>query len=64
MAGKKKKSVAKKAVKEVLVATVDDQAEPAPAPAIVTEEQVFKVVNKGQIIRYTESEYRKKYGPK
>ena len=48
---------------EVLVNAPDPEAQPAPPPAI-KEEQVFKVMDNGQVTFYTETEYRKKYGKK
>lgn len=63
MAGKKAK-VKAKVESEVLTGAPDDEAEPAPAPAIVTEEPIYKVVEKGQAKMYTKSEYDKKYGKK
>jgi hypothetical protein len=59
MAGKKK--VKKVEVeKEVLVDTPDEEAEPAPEPAIV-QERTLKVMEKGQATWYTQSEYDAKF---
>ena len=60
MAGKKR---AKKVEveKEVLVDTFDEEAEPAPAPAIV-QERMLKVVDKGITRYYTQTEYDEKFG--
>jgi hypothetical protein len=50
--------------KEVQVdAPLDPEQEPAAAPAIV-EERTLKVVDKGQTLYYTQSEYDEKYGKK
>jgi len=74
MAGKKKasKKVAAKNVDhkkdgnvetEVMVDAPDEEAEPAPAPAIQNE-PIMKVVEQGQAKYYTKTEYDKKYGKK
>jgi hypothetical protein len=50
--------------KEVQVdAPVDPEQEPAAAPAIV-EERTLKVVDRGRVTFYTQSEYDEKYGKK
>lgn len=48
---------------EVMLNAPDEEAEPAPAPAIVVE-PMMKVVDKGITRHYTKSEYDKKYGKK
>lgn len=72
MAGKKKKVKARnvsnergKGVteKEVMVDAPDEEAEPAPPPAI-QEERTLKVVDKGRTTYYTQSEYDKKFSGK
>ena len=66
MAKKTKKTAKKKAsvssqLPPVINEPVDSDEEATPAPAFA-EEATMKVVEGGQAVWYTESEYRKKYG--
>jgi len=63
MPKKKAKAKAKAVEQEVETEAEVADAEPTPEPAI-KEEATFKVMDGGQATYYTETEYRKKYGPK
>ena len=60
MARKKAKAKKVEEVEEVLTETVDEEAEPAPPPAI-KEERTLKVVDGGCVTFYTQSEYDEKF---